>query len=158
MKKSFIPLAAATLVFVLTGAPVRAANPDLSGEWKLDLAKSDYGKFPSPIRVTRKIEENGLKLVSITTQKGAQGEVTSKLTYTMDGKESVNEVAGAQAKGTAQWIGGMLVIESSRQFQGATLKQKEIWRLSADGKALTVDAHVSIPNGEFDVKQVFDKQ
>ncbi len=50
------------------------------------------------------------------------------------------------------------MIESSREFQGATLKQKEIWTLSADGKMLTVDSHVSIPNGEFDVKQVFDKQ
>jgi len=84
--------------------------------------------------------------------------VTSKLAYTTDGKESVNEVAGGESKGTAQWIGEMLTIESSRVFQGATLKQKEIWRLSSDGKVLTIDSHVSIPNGEFDVKQVFDKQ
>jgi hypothetical protein len=158
VKKRLIPFVAATAVFLLSGAPVRAANPNLAGEWKLNLARSDYGKFPTPISVTRKIDDNGLKLVSITTQKGAQGEVTSKLTYTTDGKESVNEVAGAQAKGTAQWIGGILIIESSREFQGATLKQKEIWRLSPDGKVLTVDAHISIPNGEFDVKQVFDKQ
>lgn len=157
VQKRFIPLAAVA-VFVLSAAPVSAANPNLAGEWKLNLAKSDYGKFPTPISVTRKIDDNGLKLVSSTTQKGAEGEVTSKLTYTTDGKESVNEVAGAQAKGTAQWIGGMLIIESSREFQGATLKQKEIWRLSPDGKVLTVDAHISIPNGEFDVKQVFDKQ
>ena len=158
MKKSLIPFVAAVAVFLLSGAPARAAEPNLSGEWKLNLAKSDYGKFPTPISVIRKIDDNGLKLVSITTQKGAQGEVTSKLAYTTDGKESVNEVAGGQSKGTAQWIGGMLIIESSREFQGATLKQKEIWRLSSDGKLLTVDAHVSIPNGEFDVKQVFDKQ
>ncbi len=158
VKKSLMFLAALAAIFALSAAPARAANPNLSGEWKLNLAKSDYGKFPAPISVTRKIDDDGLKLVSITTQKGAQGEVTSKLTYTTDGKESVNEVAGAQAKGTAQWIGGMLIIESSREFQGATLKQKEIWRLSPDGKVLTVDARVSIPNGEFDVKQVFDKQ
>jgi hypothetical protein len=30
--------------------------------------------------------------------------------------------------------------------------------LSADGKTLTVNAHVTLPNGEFDVKQVFEKQ
>jgi len=134
------------------------AEPNLSGEWKLNLAKSDYGKFPNPISVTRKITHNDPKLVLSTTQTGPQGDVTSKLTYTTDGKESVNEVAGGQSKGTAQWIGGMLIIESSREFQGATLKQKEIWRLSSDGKVLTIDSHVSIPNGEFDVKQVFDKQ
>ncbi len=124
----------------------------------MNLTKSDYGKFPTPISVSRKIDHTGSKLVFTTTQKGAQGEVTSKLTYTTDGKESVNEVAGGQSKGTAQWIGGMLIIESSREYRGATLKQKEIWRPSADGKVLTIDAHVSIPNGEFDVKQVFDKQ
>jgi hypothetical protein len=76
------------------------------------------------------------------------------LAYTTDGKESVN----GDSKGSAQWIGDKLMIESSREFQGATLKQKEIWTLSADGKTLTVDSHVSIPNGEFDVKQVFDRQ
>jgi hypothetical protein len=58
----------------------------------------------------------------------------------------------------AQWIGDKLMIESERVVQGATLKQKEIWSLSADGKTLTVDAHVTLPNGEFDVKQVFEKQ
>ena len=156
VKKSFITLAAA--IFLLWQAPATAANPNLSGEWKLNLAKSDYGKFPAPLSVNRKIEDDGLKLVSITTQKGSQGEVSSKLTYTTDGKESINEVAGAQAKGTAPWIGGMLIIESSREFQGAILRQKEIWRLTSDGKILTVDAHISIPNGEFDVKQVFEKQ
>jgi hypothetical protein len=50
------------------------------------------------------------------------------------------------------------MIESSREFQGVTLKQKDIWTVSDDGKTLTIDSHVSIPNGEFDIKQVFDKQ
>jgi len=156
VKKTIIRLAAA--IFLLSNSPIKAAEPNLSGEWKLNLAKSDYGKFPTPISVTRKIDHTGPKLVLTTTQKGPQGEVTSKLIYTTDGNESVNEVAGGQSKGMAQWIGGMLIIESSREFQGATLKQKEIWRLSSDNKVLTIDSHVSIPNGEFDVKQVFDKQ
>jgi len=158
VKKSLIPLAAAAAIFLFSETPVSAAEPNLSGEWKLNLEKSDYGKLPTPISVTRKIDHTGSKLIFTTTQKGAQGEVTSKLAYTTDGKESVNEVAGGQSKGTAQWIGGMLIIESSREFQGVTLKQKEIWRLSSEDKVLTIDSHVSIPNGEFDVKQVFDKQ
>ena len=39
------------------------------------------------------------------TQRGAQGEVTTELKYTTDGKASVNKVAGGEAKGTAQWQG-----------------------------------------------------
>ena len=108
--------------------------------------------------MTRKIAHNDPKLTLTTTQKGPQGEVTSKLVYTTDGKESVNQVAGGEAKGIAQWIGDKLMIESSREFQGVTLKQKDIWTLSDDGKTLSIDSHVSIPNGEFDIKQVFDKQ
>jgi hypothetical protein len=153
--KSWVVLAAVAL---LVGVVTQAASQNLSGEWKLNFAKSNYGKFPAPSSMTRKIAHNDPKLILTTTQKGPQGEVTSKLTYTTDGKESVNQVAGGEAKGVAQWIGDKLMIESSREFQGVTLKQKDIWTLSADGKTLTIDSHVSIPNGEFDIKQVFDKQ
>ena len=153
--KSWVILAAGAL---LVGAVTQAASQNLSGEWKLNFAKSNYGKFPAPSSMTRKIAHNDPKLILTTTQKGPQGEVTSKLTYTTDGKESVNQVAGGEAKGIAQWIGDKLMIESSREFQGVTLRQKDIWTLSADGKTLTIDSHVSIPNGEFDIKQVFDKQ
>jgi hypothetical protein len=111
----------------------QAASQNLSGEWKLNFAKSNYGKFPAPSSMTRKIAHNDPKLLLSTTQKGAQGEVTSKLVYTTDGKESINQVAGGEAKGIAQWIGDKLMIESSREFQGATLKQKDIWTLSDDG-------------------------
>jgi hypothetical protein len=153
--KSWVVLAAVAL---LVGVVTQAASQNLSGEWKLNFAKSNYGKFPAPSSMTRKIAHNDPKLILTTTQKGPQGEVTSKLTYTTDGKESVNQVAGGEAKGVAQWIGDKLMIESSREFQGVTLKQKDIWTLSADGKTLTIDSHVSIPNGEFDIKQVFDRQ
>jgi len=154
MKKILALLMVFAGTFFPLGERAQAAGGNLSGVWKLNAAKSDYGKFPAPLSVTRKITHNDPKLVFSTTQTGPQGDVTSNLTYTTDGKESVN----GDSKGSAQWIGDKLMIESSREFQGATLKQKEIWTLSGDGKTLTVDSHVSIPNGEFDVKQVFEKQ
>lgn len=141
-------------VLFVSGEPAQAAGRDLSGVWKLDSAKSDYGKFPAPLNVTRKITHHDQQLDLSTTQTGPRGDVTNNLTYTTDGKEAVN----GDSKGSAQWIGDKLMIESSREFQGAALKQKEIWTLSGDGKTLTVDSHVSLPNGEFDVRQVFDKQ
>ena len=147
-----------TAAFVLLGIPVDAAGSNLSGEWKLNLVKSNYGMFPAPLSMTRRIAHNDPKLIFSTKQTGAQGEVTSHWAYTTDGKESVNKSPSGESKGVAQWIGDKLTIESSRAAQGATLKQKDIWTISPDGKTLTVDSHVSLPNGEFDVKQVFDKQ
>jgi len=157
MKRILICLIAFATVFLWMGGSVQAAL-NLAGEWALNLSKSDYGRFPAPLSMTRTITQNGSTLTFHSVQKSAQGDVTSDFTYTTDGKESVNKVQGGESKGTAQWIGDKLMIESSREFQGVTLKQKDIWTLSPDGKTLTVDSHVTIPNGEFDVKQVLEKQ
>ena len=152
--KSFL-LSALGLILTVS---VAHAAPNLSGDWTLNIAKSNYGAFPAPRSITRKITHSDPKLTMVTTQKGAQGDVTSTLNYTTDGKEVTNKLQTGESKGSAQWIGDKLMIESSREVQGTVLKQKEIWTISGDGKTITVDAHVSLPNGEFDVKQVFEKQ
>ena len=130
-----------------------AAAPNLSGNWVLNVAKSQYGQFPAPEIMTRQIQYNDPELSMSTFQKGAQGEVTTDLKYSTDGKPVVN---GAN-QGSAHWEGDKLVIESSREYQGTKLTQHEEWTLSADGKTLTIATHVKLPNGEFDVKQVFEK-
>jgi hypothetical protein len=49
-------------------------------------------------------------------------------------------------------------LDSVREFQGSELKLHDVWTLSADGKTLTVNSHLAVPQGEFDVTWVFDKQ
>jgi hypothetical protein len=149
-------VAFATAFFALGGA-AQAATPNFSGEWKFNPSKSNFGSFPVPQSITRKIVQQGGKLSINNVQKSAQGEVTTDLVYTTDGKSVTNKVQGGESKGSAQWIGDKLMIESSRDVQGTTLTQKDIWTLSPDGKMLTVDSHVTLPNGEFDIKQVFEK-
>src|SRR5690242_9266968 len=130
-----------------------AAAPDLSGNWVLNIGKSQYGQFPAPEVMTRQIRHNDPELAMTTYQKGAQGQVTTEIKYTTDGKPAVN---GAN-QGSAHWEGNRLVIETARDYQGAKLTQREEWTLSGDGRTLTIDSHVKLPNGEFDVKQVFEK-
>ena len=158
MTRRIALFAAIGSAFLLPGSGAQAAPPNLAGVWKLNGAKSDFGKFPAPQSITRTVTQQGAKLSMTNVQKGLQGEVTSEISYTTDGKPVTNKVQGGETKGSAQWIGDKLMIESSREIQGATLTQKDIWTLSADGKTLTIDSHVTLPNGEFDVKQVFDKQ
>ena len=146
------------VILCLPGGNARAATPDFSGYWKLNPAKSNFGSFPAPQSNTRQIVQKGPRLSMTTVQKGPQGEVTSEFVYTTDGKPVTNKQKSGESKGSAQWIGDKLMIETSRDVQGTTLLQKDIWTLSADGKTLTVDSHVTLPNGEFDIKQVFEKQ
>ena len=130
-----------------------AAAPNFSGNWILNTAKSEYGQFPAPEVMTRSIRHNDPELSLSTYQKGAQGELTTDLTYTTDGKPSVN----GPNQGSAHWEGNRLIIETSRDYQGTKLTQRDEWSLSVVGKTLTIATHVKLPNGEFDVKQVFEK-
>jgi hypothetical protein len=153
MKKCFTVIAAFALTFLAAHAQ---AATNFSGEWKLNLAKSDYGPAPQPEFMTRTIKHDDPVLQMSTHQKGAQGEATTELKYTTDGKPVEN--AKPPSKGSAKWDGDKLVIDSVRDFQGADLKFHEVWSLSADGKVLTINNHATVPQGEFDLILVFDKQ
>jgi hypothetical protein len=148
-----------TSLLVVTAWGAAQAAPNLTGEWKLNKAKSNYGPVPAPDSMTRTVIHSDPLLHISTHQKGAQGEATTELTYSTNGKPAVNQLQGGTATGTAKWQGDTLVIESSREMQGIKVQSKEVWALSADGKVLTIGNHVSIPQqGEYDVKLVFDKQ
>ena len=153
MKKCFI--AAALFAVTFLAAESQAAT-NFSGEWKLNLAKSDYGPAPQPEFMTRTIKHDDPVLQISTHQKGAQGEATTELKYTTDGKPVEN--AKPPSKGSAKWDGDKLVIDSVRDFQGTDLKFHEVWSLSADGKVMTINNHATVPQGEFDLVLVFDKQ
>lgn len=136
------------------------AAPNFSGEWKLNAAKSDFGATAAqaPAVLTRSIKHNDPMLEIATYSKGAQGEVRTQLKYSTDGKESVNKLPNGDAKGTAKWQGDRLVIVSTRNAQGTEIKQADTWTLSEGGKILTVATHLTLPQGEFDLKYVFEKQ
>jgi len=159
MKK---PLAAVVMLAApLLLVSIRAqAAPNFSGEWKMNASKSDFGPMAAqaPEVLTRSIKHADPVLEIATYSKGAQGEIKTQLKYTTDGKESVNKLPNGDAKGTAKWQGDHLVIESTREAQGMQIKQADTWTLSEGGKVLTVASHVTIPQGEFDLKYVFEKQ
>src|SRR5258708_7220728 len=74
MTRRMASLAAFAAAFFLLGTSAQAAPPDYSGEWQLNGAKSDFGKFPAPQSINRKIAHQGVKLSITNVQKGAQGE------------------------------------------------------------------------------------
>src|SRR5271168_4537584 len=115
-------LAVAFLAVTLLAAPAQAA-PNLTGVWKLNLSKSDYGPVPQPEVMTRTINHNDPSLQISTYQKGAQGETTTELKYTTDGKPAENK----GSKGSAKWDGDKLVVDSVRDLQGNELKFHEVW-------------------------------
>jgi hypothetical protein len=153
MKKCFTVVAVFAMTFL---AAQSQAATNFSGVWKLNLAKSDFGPAPQPEFMIRTIKHEDPALQISTHQKGARGEATSELKYTTDGKPAEN--TQPPSKGTVKWDGDKLVVDSVRDFQGSELKSHDVWILSPDGKTLTVNSHAVVPQGEFDLVYVFDKQ
>ncbi|MGA2736051.1 MAG: hypothetical protein ABSG65_01225 [Bryobacteraceae bacterium] len=144
---------------VLLGAVNQVwAQPNFSGEWKMNPAKSNFAPLPQPDRLVRKIVQHDSHLKIKTTQFGQQREIVTDLAYTTDGAECKNVIRGQEFTGSAQWDGDALLIESKREVQGMEIVQRESWTLSTDGQTLTIANHVTTPQGSFDVTIVLEKQ
>jgi hypothetical protein len=137
---------------------IAQAKPNFSGEWKMNVAKSDFGPMPAPTSAVQKVNHNEPELKVARTQVSERGEFTTESAYTTDGKECVNKTRMGESKSTLKWDGDVLVIESKMDFQGSPVTITEKWNLSADGKVLTLDRHFSSAQGEGDTKTVFEKQ
>ena len=144
-------------VILIAGLGVVASGadrPNFSGTWKLDTEKSDYGRIQPPQKLERVITHNDPSLKIKTTQTGPQGPITTELSYTTDGKESVNTIRGTEVKITAHWDKDALLVESTR----GQLKQDERWTLSPDGRILTIVNHFNSSQGPMVLTIVLDKE
>jgi hypothetical protein len=132
------------LALVTAGQP--AVKPNFSGEWKINLAKSDFGMVPPPASMSRTITHAEPALTIVEEQRSDMG----------DGTEMNFEAMGTLVKSSAAWIENTLIVVSKVDAIGATFNDK--MSLSADGKTLTSRVHITSPQGEVDLTIVFDRQ
>ncbi len=147
---------AALAMMSLIGAAAAADKPNYSGEWKMDLAKSNFGQFPPPGSIVRKIAHKDpiLTIVEDQTAGGAQSTTTRKLTT--DGNAANQELNGVMAACSSVWEGADIVATTSLDSVG--LKFTDRMSLSSDGKTLTSKVHIASPQGDGDLTIVFDRQ
>lgn len=139
-------------------APAASAATNFSGNWKINAAKTDVGPLPAPEKYEQKIDHQDPSLKFTINQASQMGEFTSDHVYTTDGAECINKVRGNEIKSKVTWEGDKLKFGSKTSYQGADVLFLDKWTLSADGKVLTIDRHITSPQGEIDVKYVLDKQ
>lgn len=143
---------------------VWADQADFSGTWVLNQQKSDAanprgGQQPD---ITMMIEQSGgaLKISQKVTRGG--NERTFDFTYTTDGE--AREIRSVQGSGPARakWDGDKLAVRSVQKRRTPRgemeVESAETWKLSPDGKVLTVISTMKTPRGERTRKMVYDKQ
>ena len=158
-------LAGVTTMGWAQGGARAGAKPNLNGTWKLNVAQSDFGGVPPPIRQSEVVTQAGEEFAIAITLEREQ----SKQNYTLR-----FQVGGAEmplAKGSfaddapfrvlsvkGEWQGTVLVVTEKVSFQGEEGTLKASYSLSPNGKVLRKATHVSMSAGEFDTKTVYDKQ
>jgi len=136
-----------------------AAVPDLTGNWKLNATKSEFGQFPAPSSMTQKVSHAEPKLTVGVKMASDMGEFEFTSNYTTDGKECVNQgFGGSEAKSVLKWDGETLLIDTKGAFGDSPYTMKDKWVLSEGGKVLTILRRFSSSMGDVDQRLVFDKQ
>jgi hypothetical protein len=156
MRTSRRLLPAAALLLAL--AATAAAKPNLSGDWKLNSSKSDFGQMPPPSSMTQKVVHEDPSLKVAVKQSSEMGDMDFESTYTTDGKESTNTFMNNPTKSVVKWDGDTLAIETKGKFGDNDFTMLDKWTLSGDGKVLTINRHFSSSFGEGDQKLVLEKQ
>ncbi len=137
----FLMLAAASFVLA-------ADKPDFSGNWKMDLDRSEFGGGPPPDSFTRKIEQAGASLIMTDEQSSAAGHDKAVRKYTTDAKETTYTWMGNDVKSAAHWEGDTLVVVGKVDANGTEIIVNSRLNLSPDGKTLTEDDKLSAGGNE----------
>ena len=133
-----------------------ADKPNFSGNWKMNVSKSDYGQFPPPDSFIRTIKHSEPSISIYEEQKGPNTQPPSTREMTTDGKEASSNINGADVKLTATWEGTALTAKTVIDNFGVAFIDK--MTLSADGKELTSMVQIESAQGNAAIKVVFDKQ
>ncbi len=142
------------VVLVIGGQPT--AKPNFSGEWKLNVANSNFGALPPPAFITRSITHAEPMLTIVEQQRSDLGDQNATRKYLTDGTETSFVANGADVKSSARWNENMLVVISIVDAIGLTFNDR--MSLSADGKTLTSVVRIGSPQGDLDLTLVFERQ
>lgn len=164
----------AALLLSVAAVYAQDTKVNFSGTWIMNADKSEMGDFgggrggrggrgggePRPMVVEMK--DN--KLIVTTTRPSRDGgDMTSVMTYTLDGKECENEgFRGSTSVSIATWAkdGKMITIQTETNMsfgdRDMTMNSEEVWSL--DGENLVVKSVRSTPRGDSESTRVYDKQ
>ncbi len=99
-------------------------KPNFSGEWKLNLEKSNFGALPPPTSMTRKIVHAEPSMTIDEVQVSPLGEQTTTRSYKTDGSAMTFMVQGASVGGSAKWVKNVLEVLSNVEAIGMSFTDR----------------------------------
>jgi microcystin-dependent protein len=161
LRKALMIVMAAT---AFATASLAQQTPDLSGTWKLNLEKTDFGQMPAPTGGTDVIEQRGSVIKQSVESESQYGKREFVLTFSTDGKETKYTPDSGPIVGRATllsisstWQDGSLIVKMLLDYQGNDVEETDTYSLSQDAMAMTVSSNMKSAMGERTRKMVFDR-
>jgi hypothetical protein len=133
-----VVLAFASLLFV-PGVSTQT-RPDFSGTWRFDPNRSDSATYPELSRPVTLVITQTPSEVRIETQT-PRG--TSTDTYQFGHGTDVTSPGPA----VARWSGDVMLADAVRDIRGQSVTVHRMFRLSKDGRELTIESTVNVQHG-----------
>jgi hypothetical protein len=148
------------IFFLMLTSGMEAQNPaNFSGSWNLDNARSD-GAYKA-YQITCKIKQDSrtISIEEIFLPKDNEVITSQSESYNLDGKEISKEEQGGINKKSAKWSADRkaLTITETRLVGENTYGSKTVYKLSDDGKILTVST-TDVNDDSSPLIKVFNKK
>jgi len=164
--ESALPLMISIVSFSLLSAGL-FGQANFSGSWAFNESKSALGEGPmmsaSSMTVTQTADLISMDLVQPSFD--GSGDMKRNEKYTLDGKESVNVgMMNSSVKAKTAWSDDKkeLKFDKTTTFdmngEKMEMKSTEAWRISDDGKTLSIKSLLSSPMGDMNMTLVYDKK
>ena len=148
----------------------KAPKVDFSGEWQLDKARSEG--LPPGTDQTMSVKQEGDRVDVITRVSGGPaGDRAHQDKYTVNGEAAdfnpplMGATTAKSAKRTAKWATEGKGFDTTEQAEidgpqgAASINATRTWRLSDDGKTLTIEMALEQPDGGVNKsKRVYTKK
>jgi hypothetical protein len=144
------------VLLLLLVAPLFAADPDYSGIWRLNAARSELQSMNEPAAVTLRIEHRGVKIHC--TALPSEGTTPVSWDYTTDQKEARYKIGDTSRNSRLKWEGDALLVNTLVNARDRSYTVMDRWKISRDGKTLTIRRQVESLSGESEALLVYEKQ
>ncbi|MBL8212417.1 MAG: neutral/alkaline non-lysosomal ceramidase N-terminal domain-containing protein [Bryobacterales bacterium] len=118
-------------------------KPDLTGEWRLLNARSNFDGEPAPASKLLQFDHRDptLRLTITEAPSANAAPMDATLFYSTDNAERVNLVLGNEVKARTRWDGSAIVQTSEGAFNNNQIKLTDRYELSPDRQTLTLHRH-----------------
>ncbi len=144
------------LCVLLFSACVWASDPDYSGQWKLNSALSSVGSLPEPPAATLIVVHKGVRIHCTSVPRDGAAKVSWD--YTTDRKEAKYRIGDTSRSSILKWEGNALLVNTLVNTRDRTYSVMDRWKMSRDGKTLTIRRQIEGMTGEAEATLVYEKQ